>query len=1071
MKRKMKLGAVILALSLALSSLLAVAIPSAAVTEETPAPADSTERLEPTGALEGYYYALYSTEDDYLFDIADGALDGVGHGDYGEEETLIDKTVGKASPLIALPAARSFYILVLSKDVEITNKEVALASNRVCVLDLNGYNLHITTTTSAFTTVSVGDTRTQLTSADFTVKNGTIYNESTRAGQIFSVRMGSFLTFEDVVIDGRDGGAASFVQDFGGDITFRRCDYYAPSNASLIDVNSTPLAEYDNCVCNACQSRPNISTLLPFKNTYTFDGFNYYGDDNPQGITYVRPQSHANDDGLGKPLVDVIIKGNSSFVGQVFGIHKHGEGTRLNVQIEEGTRFDRKLTLPKLNTDKITVYVATYVDKAGNEIDEPVFGSSGLPEYPYQLGTGLCKVSWYGFDGKLVDVTELVKGAYPVYTGYVAPATQKPSMNEEGEPVIKEHDYWSLTEGGEPLPGTPLDSDTAAFYSVPRDVHPSVAIFDAEGKPTDASVTPVLSAELLGAMTDGALARIYTDAYIADAQSLVVNASVTLDLNGYTLSLITKDGETAAFHTPAAGLTLTVEDGTIYSEGAVAIAGAGDGTVRLNNVELKCFNSSAIDLSVGRVELYGGMLNVDTLKKGVSGILLGKAGGSCSLAICGTVIDVMGVGKESYAIEINSLPEEGESSVISIELGAADGVSPRLLGGSLIYVAPASESTLRASLTVDSADLASFGTLTTFADGVSPSELPVTLVGTARISRQPDGHTVLAEDGSFIVSLESDENTLAITNANLTAYKSFSVWRDLIMNVYIPVDSDIDRVTVNGTVVFDSSLAAFYETAVHDGVRCYLVRYTELKINRALDGIKTVLAVDREDVAIAAHEEFDLLDYSASVISGDYVDEAKALIHAILSYVKAAYGYFNPRLTESDTAALLRLDELLDSEIFGKIDLATEKAGESDASLSELSDYISSVQLRVAGGVYLTLNLTEAGRSAPLTVSDEDGVIFETAGVGTDSVEIELGHLSIADVLTVSVGEQSGSFSLAAYRAALVGVWGDELQGLSDVLLALERLGVASETYEARMGGEMEDVGGDTPVIDAPLKR
>ena len=53
MKRKMKLGAVILALSLALSSLLAVAIPSAAVTEETPAPADSTERLEPTGALEG----------------------------------------------------------------------------------------------------------------------------------------------------------------------------------------------------------------------------------------------------------------------------------------------------------------------------------------------------------------------------------------------------------------------------------------------------------------------------------------------------------------------------------------------------------------------------------------------------------------------------------------------------------------------------------------------------------------------------------------------------------------------------------------------------------------------------------------------------------------------------------------------------------------------------------------------------------------------------------------------------------------------------------------------------------
>ena len=936
-----------------------------------------------------------------------------------------------------------------------------------CTIDLNGNELiTISTMAGRWYNFSVGTRSGSLNNVTLTIKNGTLSN-TMGMGRSIMACAGSTLNFENMKLVAN--GRSVFIDDYGADLNFKDTIFEDHDTYGFIQIHSTPLNGYANCGCATClKLYENNPSLVPYRNKYVFDNFHADSD-----VLYVRAQSHDTDDGLGRPVVEVHIKGNSSFIGDPLIIHKHAEGTRVKLVIEEGTRFDRQLNLPALSTDKIKVFSAVYVDKEGNEIENPVFGASGDPRFNYQVGSGYCTVTWHDLEGNVIgEPQEFVKGATPPALEYIA-NTNDATVGEDGIVYVSAHDYWSSEPNGEPVDIPPITEDVS-YYSVAKRAPATVYALDAEGNPLIARLLPKISAQDVALLPSGATLYIAADASLSSSDNIRIPAGVTLSLGGNMLSLVTDDGSSASILLPTGtDGAATVENGIVYANGAPVVIDGGEGTLAFVDVEIKSVNSTAIRLSNGRVELHGGKLNVDSTSADVSGILLGESSGSVSIAFLGTRLNIHNVYNTAHAITVTS-PRTGRTSV-SVEFGAAEdggALSGSVYGDMLHFAANPESATVKINVT--DADLCAFGRLVGFEDEAALSVAPVsvTLLGSARIVAQSKGIRLFAAPGEEIVAPVDAPDTLMPLKANMKAYMSYAIWHSFTVNLYIPIESDIDLVTFADGVVFSAEATDALPIERVDGVLCYRVSCTDVAPSRALAAFRVSYITYVDGVGYSQSASFDLVDYARGIVEGDYVDEAKILAYDVLSYVKSAYEHFRKNLSAVELEKLALLESVLEDDAFDRVspEYITELPT-SEITAEDEGDLIESVQYRVGSGVALIVKLTDAGVGRDVSARLASNIELDAVAVDDRTVEFSISYAEINERVTVHVGESTVELDFAAYAALAIDEWADTNPALSDALIALYNLGVGAKRYEQRSESSDDSFIGDTPVVDAELKK
>ena len=280
-----------------------------------------------------------------------------------------------------------------------------------------------------------------------------------------------------------------------------------------------------------------------------------------------------------------------------------------------------------------------------------------------------------------------------------------------------------------------------------------------------------------------------------------------------------------------------------------------------------------------------------------------------------------------------------------------------------------------------------------------------------KLAKESSTPTTLFNNGSleFIrVSETSDTAEFKLTESGLNAYSpkvSITLHSSIKMNVYIPVDNTLGFV-FDG-VSYTDLAALSSEIVTVDGKRYYQKQLT-LDAKNAAKDVPLTVTVSRGDSTATGRFTFSVPKYANKIFaSGTEVE--KQIIRDVLSYVRAAYDYFN---TDTD-GTIAKIDSLIGARYDETAPYTTE--GSTIAPTAGLSS------------VTFALNSTPALKfyidgSAPAEAYEFfiDGKRID-AKVGTDGdrtyITLDVYAYAMCETVTYKInGTEEGSYHIAAYH-------------------------------------------------------
>ncbi|MBE6536381.1 MAG: sialate O-acetylesterase [Ruminococcaceae bacterium] len=189
------------------------------------------------------------------------------------------------------------------------------------------------------------------------------------------------------------------------------------------------------------------------------------------------------------------------------------------------------------------------------------------------------------------------------------------------------------------------------------------------------------------------------------------------------------------------------------------------------------------------------------------------------------------------------------------------------------------------------------------------SEGKYTTLSIPKDAAAPDMNNVwTTADGIECVFVKVSENdgyvNYSLYPKAMVGYKiktSVTLWSNFVYNIYIP-KANVNSFTING-------VAMNYEEVELDGVTYYHVA-VNLPAGETLSDIKVCVKLNSGNTTVDANWTLNVLNYTKSILAGEYDNVTKTLMKDMLVYASAAHTYFEN--TEAVSAKLSEIATLLE---------------------------------------------------------------------------------------------------------------------------------------------------------------
>ncbi|MBR2343663.1 MAG: hypothetical protein IKA64_05350 [Clostridia bacterium] len=891
-----------------------------------------------------------------------------------------------------------------------------MGATQELTVDLSGHKMNM------LGEISIGGAGGIMSSV-LTVKNGTMMLEGSLQSsgksmyQLIALRRGAKMYLNNVdVVHGKTARYSIFIYDNGGSVYM--------TNSSLDLGPRTFCALYLtslNCTCNDCAQDKTTRETQEF----IFDGVTVYS---AQVLFTVNPKAHGLDGDYYNAVADIAFKGGSKIKTTsrapkslfTFGDESKNaaaiaamRASKMNLTFEEGTAFSEAAFL---DGELAAKYTLTVVDKNGDPITDYRTGYSADDTFPEMIARNEYTVSWYAYDGTLLEAIKYAEGATPSHSAPEHPDNL--TMDAEGNVLLKRHDGWSRTEGATTAEAiTAVLADTA-YYAVYADELAAVYTKDSGGNLTAGFRDADIGSEAIAALANGSKLYLNTDATLSQNIS---TPNLSIELQGNTLTLL------GAALIPSG--TMTVSGGTLLADGVCPFVIDGGAMLTLNGVSVSAIDAVIAEINNGVIEVVGGELRAS------SATMMGAiaAYGNAEVIIRGASVRTRNAFGSSAVVYAAS-----GASIVSVSVTNNGGTDPRFnVDGTLIY-ADGDVGYGVVEATVVDTDIFHLGELV--ATSAETADFVDVIIRNAKIGRQSSGANFRTQNGAPLYTPLDPNTPVTDIDVEFEVYSSLTVSKEFTLNFYIPEGSPVVDVIVGGVSYFDVNSLDSYEKTVHEGVSCYRVECGSFTAKNAISARRVQYVIEHEGGRYSLDSTYSIVEYCADVLAGDYSDITKTLMLDILCYIREGYDFFvGGGATEEELA-------LVDS-LIGDYD-SKEEIPADTADLSALSGLVSSVQFAANDRITMRIALTEAAKSEKIRIYYGTAAALAVNGTDADFLEIDVPLFALTDTIQIVVGEASAEYSFAAYVAAVADAYSESCPELCDMLAATLRLGKSARRYE-----------------------
>lgn len=316
-----------------------------------------------------------------------------------------------------------------------------------------------------------------------------------------------------------------------------------------------------------------------------------------------------------------------------------------------------------------------------------------------------------------------------------------------------------------------------------------------------------------------------------------------------------------------------------------------------------------------------------------------------------------------------------------------------------------------------------------------------------------------------------------VPRTNFTLKANISLYSDFIYNMYLPkaaVDSElfnfarVDRLDENGNVTISGSELPVkngetVQLEVSEGVfvEYYVIR-TNISAPEGDVNYRLVMNLDGYYGETFEHsQDFSIFDYAARINEGNYTAEAKAMVNATKTYIKAARNYFAALENPNITALPYPLEENDDLVSVANSAEAVERPIATDAVNNVFYGMTLSLEAKVKFRFYLYEDFTDTvtftypvnKQNTSVTISKTDCTeytLYDTASgedVNLLYYEISMRAVDLRGTITIDLAstltQSDYTYNLSNYVYAVSGT-NASLDTLMDALWAYSE---ATEDY------------------------
>ena len=302
--------------------------------------------------------------------------------------------------------------------------------------------------------------------------------------------------------------------------------------------------------------------------------------------------------------------------------------------------------------------------------------------------------------------------------------------------------------------------------------------------------------------------------------------------------------------------------------------------------------------------------------------------------------------------------------------------------------------------------------------------------GTVNIAK---GQTVATvEGGGYMITAPKVK-----LEANLTLYTDFT------LNIWIPTSTTILSITVNGEDYLLSEMEIIREK--------YLIPIESIQANSAADAFDIYITYVDGDKTLTVIKSYSVVKYASSIINSEaYSNEVKSLLVYTLSYIDAVYTYVGKE-TPTDLSDLMSSEAYASAMAKDTTDGVSEiPATETDSNNADGAIYTAKLSLDTSVRFIFTLNPEYTGELT-LEYAGNTCVYDVINGTvdGLNYVEVDMrAHMLYDEVISISAGEYSGTYDLAAYINSAMELYGED-DALCALLLELYNYCKEADEYKA----------------------
>ena len=255
----------------------------------------------------------------------------------------------------------------------------------------------------------------------------------------------------------------------------------------------------------------------------------------------------------------------------------------------------------------------------------------------------------------------------------------------------------------------------------------------------------------------------------------------------------------------------------------------------------------------------------------------------------------------------------------------------------------------------------------------------------------------ITEDG-YVYSL------MPAATPNITPKLSITLDRNLIYNVYVPANADIVRIILSG--IEYTNLSALSKETVGD-TEFYVLKYA-VPAKQAAESIALEIYLSLNGETVRGRWSLGIEKYANQLLTDSATTDSEAtLIKDILSYVGAAYTYFN-MANAADVNA--RIDAIIGA------DYESNNVPTVEGSATAVTSGLKSATFVLDGTPSMRFYLADGADASKYTFFiDGTRVKTETSADGK-YIDIDVYAYALCETVTYTIdGTESGSFHINAY--------------------------------------------------------